>query len=127
MLDERFPHWFVDPAYCHRLLERDQPVYIIPDAVVLHHGSQSINQNGIGEIKKFHDALWLFYDLYVGKNHGPIKKAIVRAAIPVRKCMKLTEYKLAREKRLLKGPGTPTRRATPATHSPIEGTVSDAA
>ena len=109
MLDERFPHWFVDPAYCHHLGQRDQKIYIIPDAVVLHHGSQSINQNGFGEIEKFHAALRLFYDYYVGKDHGPVKRAIVHAAIPVRKQMKRLEFRLTKDKRLLKGPGTPAR------------------
>jgi GT2 family glycosyltransferase len=111
MLDERFPHWFVDPAYCHHLSQHGQPIFMIPEAVVLHHGSQSINQNGIKEIDKFHHALRLFYDYYIGKNHGPIKRAIVHAAIPVRRLMKVTEYKMSRDKRLLKGPGTAAPKA----------------
>jgi GT2 family glycosyltransferase len=117
MLDERFPHWFVDLAYCHRLKEREQPVYIVPDAVVMHYGSQSISQNGIGEIAKFHSALRLFYDEYVGKNHGLAKRAIVHTCIPVRKLMKVAEFKLTRDKRLLKGPGTPSKKVAAATLS----------
>jgi GT2 family glycosyltransferase len=111
MLDERFPHWFVDLAYCHRLYELGKPVYLIPDAEVIHYGSQSINQHGEKEIAKNHDALRLFYDHYVGKNHGPLKRAVVHAAIPVRKAIKVVEYRLSRDKRLLKGPGTPRRSA----------------
>ncbi|CAN5395166.1 glycosyltransferase family 2 protein [soil metagenome] len=107
LLDERFPHWFVDMAYCHRLLELRQPIYIIPDAVVTHYGSQSINQSGFKEIAKLHDALRLFYDQYTGKNHGPLKRAIVHLCIPIRKFMKMAEFSLSKDKRLLKGPGTP--------------------
>jgi GT2 family glycosyltransferase len=110
-LDERFPHWFVDPAYCHHLGQHSQRIFLIPDAVVLHHGSQSINQNGIGEIEKFHAALRLFYDLYIGKDHGPIKRAFVHACIPIRKAMKVAEFKMSKDKRLLKGPGTPSKKS----------------
>jgi GT2 family glycosyltransferase len=120
-LDERFPHWFVDPAYCHHLNEKGQKIYIIPEAVVLHHGSQSINQNGIKEIEKFHAALRLFYDYYIGKNHGPVKRAVVHVCIPVRKLMKVAEFKISKDKRLLKGPGTPSQKAV----SPLAGPVRD--
>jgi len=106
MLDERFPHWFVDLAFCHRLHELKQPIYIVHDAVVVHHGSQSINLAGIKEIEKNHAALRLFYDHYVGKNHGPLKRAVVHACIPLRQLMKVTEFRLSKDKRLLKGPGT---------------------
>lgn len=112
MLDERFPHWFVDLAFCHHLHELGLPIYIIPDAVVKHFGSQSINQHGFREIEKNHAALRLFYDHYVGKKHGPAKRAIVHGLIPLRKYMKMAEYSLSRDKRLLKGPGTPQKAAT---------------
>lgn len=112
MLDERFPHWYVDLAYCHHLFERQLPVYMIPNAIVKHFGSQSINQSGVEEIAKNHRALRLFYDNYIGKNHSPIKKSIVHACIPVRQLMKTMEYKLARDKRLIKGPGAPKSGAS---------------
>ena len=107
MLDERFTLAFVDLAYCHRLASLDKPIYFVPHAVVMHHGSQSINQNGVREIYLQHSALRLFYDHYVGLNHGPIKRIVVHAGISLRKLLKAAEFRLSRDKRVLKGPGAP--------------------
>ena len=110
MLDERFTLAFVDLAYCHRLASLDKPVFFVPHAVVMHHGSQSINQNGVREIYLQHSALRLFYDYYVGVKHGPVKRLAVHAAITLRRWMKTAEFRLSRDKRVLKGPGAPTAK-----------------
>ncbi|HLK15879.1 MAG TPA: glycosyltransferase family 2 protein [Fimbriimonadaceae bacterium] len=110
MLDERFTLAFVDLAYCHRLAASDKPVYYVPHAVVLHFGSQSINQNGVREIYLQHSALRLFYDHYVGVRHGPIKRVAVHGCIAIRKWLKALEFRLSRDKRVLKGPGAPAAR-----------------
>lgn len=107
LFDDRFTLAFCDLAYNHKLTTNGQNVYIIPEAVVLHYGSQSISQNGVKEIHRQHDALGVFYDNYVGKNDGLLKKSFVRACIKMRRMIKLIEYKISRDKRVMRGPGTP--------------------
>lgn len=108
MLDERFTLAFSDLAYNHMLGQNGQKIHMIPEAVVLHYGSQSINQNGIKEIRLQHEALRVFYENYIGKKDGPIKRAFVRASIKARYWMKVLEFKMSRSKRVLKGPGAPS-------------------
>ncbi len=107
LLDERFTLAFSDLAYNHMLTHNGQNVYIIPDAVVLHYGSQSIQQNGVKEIHLQHQALRVFYDNYIGHHHGIVKKSVLRLGIKARRIMKVIEFKLSRDKRVLKGPGAP--------------------
>lgn len=107
LLDERFTLAFSDLAYNHMLTHQGQKIYIIPDAVVMHYGSQSISQNGVKEIHLQHRALRVFYDNYIGKTHSPIKKSFLRGAISVREILKVMEFRLSKDKRVLKGPGAP--------------------
>lgn len=108
MLDERFTLAFVDLAYCHNLWKNQAPIYIVPDAVVMHYGSQSINQLGENEITRSHQALAEFYEICFASNHSKITQFLVRRAIRLRQFMKIWEYRLSRDKRIITGPGAPS-------------------
>lgn len=111
MLDERFPHHFVDLAYCYTLKERGLKVYYTPGAEIIHFGSQSINQDSRNQIHKQHEALRRFYDFYYGKDVSKIEKSIVHFGIQLRYYLKLLEHTISRDKRVIKGPGAPKAAA----------------
>lgn len=108
MLDERFTLAFVDLAYCYMLRQHGQPVYYVPEAVVLHYGSQTINQSGVKEIRLQHQALRTFYDLYYATRHRRLTRTCIRGGIWLRQVLKTLEYNVSRDKRVIKGPGAPT-------------------
>lgn len=107
MLDERFPHFQVDIAYNLMLKRKGLKIYYTPDAEVIHYGSQSINQMAKKKIIELHDALARFNDLYDYYGAGWCSKHLVRAALKVRCWIKLSEYHLGSDKRVIKGPGAP--------------------
>jgi len=105
MLDERLTLAFVDLAYCHTLGQRKQNIYYVPDAVVLHYSGQSINQNGLREIRLLHRELRKFYDYYIAAQHNPLSRTLIRAGIKLRERIKVLEYELSGDKRVLSTPG----------------------
>ena len=107
MLDERFSHYLVDQAYCYALGQRNQKIYFVPDAVVLHYGGQSINQAGLKEISLLHEGLMLFYNLYYAPQHNAVMQMVMRLGIRARHRLKTLEYAVSRDKRVIKGPGAP--------------------
>lgn len=107
MLDERFSWSMVDLVYCYMLGQHDQKIYYVPNAVVMHYGSSSINQSSLKEIYGTHAALRQFYDLYYAPNHALLTRTIMRAAIWAREKFKVLEYHLSSDKRVIKGPGAP--------------------
>ncbi len=108
MLDERFTLAFVDLAYCHMLWRNKAPIYIVPDAVVMHYGSQSINQLGENEIIRGHKALREFYEICFASGHNKGTQFLIRRAITIRQLMKILEYRLSKDKRIITGPGAPS-------------------
>lgn len=110
MLDERFTWSMADLAYCYRLGQQRQVIYYVADAVVKHYGSASVNQNSLKEIKGTHAALRQFYDLYYAPRHGVVRRGFTRAGIYVRQHLKTFEHHFSNDKRVIKGPGAPTRR-----------------
>jgi GT2 family glycosyltransferase len=105
MLDERLTLAFVDLAYCHMLGRNNQKIYYVPDAVVLHYSGQSINKDGLGEIRLMHRELRKFYDYYIATQHNPLSRTLIRAGIWLRERVKLLEYKLTGDKRVFSTPG----------------------
>ena len=110
MLDERFPHFQVDLAYNLMLKRAGLKVFYTPCAKVIHYGSQSVNQMPRKGIIEQHRALADFSDFYdyFGANRF-VKKAI-RIAVRVRCWLKLLEFYLGSDKRVIKGPGAPPLR-----------------
>jgi GT2 family glycosyltransferase len=111
MLDERLPHFQVDLAYNLMLKRNGCKIYYTPTAEVIHYGSQSINQMPRKKIIEQHRAMVDFnehYD-YFGKNR--LLKLIVRAAVAARCMLKIAEFYLSSDKRVIKGPGAPRLNA----------------
>ena len=107
MLDERFPHFQVDIAYNLMLKRKGYKVYYTPAAEVVHYGSQSINQMARAKIIELHRALIEFNDIYDYFGSGKLLKFWIRLAVKARCLIKLGEYHLSRDKRVIKGPGAP--------------------
>jgi len=109
MLDERFEQFFGDFSYCYMLGQHKQKIYYVPEAVVMHYGSQSINQNGIQQIRALHKALRKFYDIYYARQHLYPLRLIIRIGIWLREIFKILEFHFSRDKRVITGPGAPSR------------------
>jgi hypothetical protein len=105
LLDERFPLYQVDLAYCYLLLRSGYRLYYTPSAEVIHFGSQSANQMPKKMLRLAHKGFQDFnrhYD-YFGKNI--VIKKLISVAILVRYWIKLGEYRFSHDKRVIKGPG----------------------
>lgn len=111
LLDERFEQFFGDFSYCYMLGQHNQKIYYVPEAVVLHYGSQSINQNGIKQIRALHEALRKFYDIYYAPRHLLPIRWVVRIGIRVRQFFKVLEFNLSEDKRVITSLGAPPRSA----------------
>lgn len=107
MLDERFPHYQVDIAYNLMLKRAGLKVVYTPCAKVIHYGSQSVNQMPRKRIIELHRALADFNDVYDYFGKGWFIKRAVRGAVRIRCFLKLLEFHLGSDKRVIKGPGAP--------------------
>jgi GT2 family glycosyltransferase len=123
MLDERFPHFQVDLAYNLMLKRAGRKVYYTPAAEVVHYGSQSINQMPRKRILELHAALADFNDCYDYFGSSTWLKRLVRYALRVRCWIKLAEFHLSRDKRVIKGPGAPRLTSENRPHSPSNSTL----
>lgn len=110
MLDERFPHFQVDLAYNLMLKRTGLKVFYTPCAKVIHYGSQSVNQQPKKRIIELHSALADFSDFYDYFGTSWLVKKTVRAALRIRCWLKLLEFQLGSDKRVIKGPGAPPLR-----------------
>jgi GT2 family glycosyltransferase len=106
-LDERFPHFQVDIAYNLMLKRKGLRVYYTPCAEIVHYGGQSINQLARKKIVELHNALADFNDAYDYFGSSWVLKKLVRIALRVRCMLKLAEFHLGQDKRVIKGPGAP--------------------
>jgi len=109
MLDERFRLALVDLAYNYMLRQKGYKVYYTPTAEVIHLGSQSINQNPLSSLRDQRSALIEFSDAYDYFGKGAAVKKLVRLAVFLRYYLKVVEYYFSSDKRVIKGPGAPSR------------------
>ena len=109
MLDERFRLALVDLAYNYMLNHKGCKVYYTPCAEVVHFGGQSINQNTLGSLRDQRRALVDFSERYDYFGSSWLTKLLVRFAVWARYCLKVLEYHLSSDKRLIKGPGAPSK------------------
>lgn len=109
LLDERFEQFFGDFSYCCMLGQHNQKICYVPQAVVMHYGSQSINQSGIKQIRALHAALMKFYDIYYAPRHFFPLRLVVRTGIRLREFFKVLEFRFSGDKRVITGPGAPPR------------------
>lgn len=109
MLDERFRLAVVDLAYNYMLKQKGYKVYYTPCAEIVHLGSQSINQKALSSLEDQCRALIQFSEAYDYFGTGRVTKLLVRWAVILRYYCKLLEYHLGSDKRVIKGPGAPTK------------------
>jgi GT2 family glycosyltransferase len=109
LLDERFRLALVDIAYNYRLRQKGYKVYYTPCAEVIHLGSQSINQNPLASLRDQRRALIEFSQSYDYFGKSAAVKAFVRVAVLLRYYLKAMEYFLGTDKRVIKGPGAPSK------------------
>src|SRR6201996_5722930 len=111
MLDERLPHFQCDLAYNLMLKRNGCKIYYTPIAEVVHYGSQSINQMPKKKIIEQHQAMVVFNDHYDYFGKSRLVKLLVRFAVGIRCMLKITEFYLSKDKRVIKGPGAPRLNA----------------
>jgi GT2 family glycosyltransferase len=109
MLDTRFRLFVVDWAYNYMLKKNGYEVWYTPSAEVVHFGSQSVNQDAVHSIRELHAALVQFSEAYDYFGKSVIVKLAVRLGVKARCALKLLEYRLGKDKRVIKGPGAPAR------------------
>ena len=111
MLDERLPHFQVDLAYNLMLKRKGYKIYYTPAAQVIHYGGQSINQMPWKKILELHRGLVDFNEYYDYFGKSRLLKLLVRAAVGARCLLKMMEFHLSSDKRVIKGPGAPRLNA----------------
>jgi GT2 family glycosyltransferase len=111
MLDERLPHFQVDLAYNLMLKRHGAKVFYTPAAEVVHYGSQSINQMPKKKIIEQHRAMVVFNEHYDYFGKSRVLKVLVKGAVAARCALKITEFYLSNDKRVIKGPGAPRLNA----------------
>jgi N-acetylglucosaminyl-diphospho-decaprenol L-rhamnosyltransferase len=107
MLDELFPIYQVDLAYCYTLMKKGRKLYYTPFAEVIHYGSQSVNQIAKKSLRQQHQGFIDFSNHYDYFGSSRITKRLVRWAVGIRYGIKLLELKFSKDKRVIKGPGAP--------------------
>jgi GT2 family glycosyltransferase len=107
LLDERFPLFQVDLAYCYMLLRAGYKLYYTPSAAIIHYGGQSVNQVPKKSLQQIHKGFHDFNQHYDYFGKGRLVKTIVSIAIIIRYRLKLAEYWVSRDKRVNSGPGRP--------------------
>ncbi len=105
MLDERFPMYQVDLAYCYTLKMKSLNIYYTPSAEIIHYGSQSVNQRALAGIRMQHQGFIDFSDHYDYFSSNLLVKFLIRQAVRLRYWLKLAEFCLSSDKRVIKGPG----------------------
>ena len=74
--DERFePAWFEDVDYCRRMKDEGHSIYLVPDAVALHHGGASLDHVSH---EQFIDIWYRNLYLYSRKWFGRSEAELVR-------------------------------------------------
>ena len=109
ILDERFRWAMVDLAYEYMLKQKGYKIYYTPCAAVIHFGSQTVNQDVLRSLREQRDGFIEFSEIYDYFGGNRIVKAIVRFGIRVRYYLKVLGYYVSSDKRVIKGPGRPTK------------------
>ena len=109
MLDERFRWAMVDLAYEYMLKQKGYKVFYTPCAEVIHFGSQTVNQDVLRTLREQRDGFIEFSEIYDYFGSNRIVKAIVRFGIRVRYYLKVLGYYVSSDKRVIKGPGRPSK------------------
>lgn len=109
LLDERFRWAMVDLAYEYMLEKKGYKVFYTPCTEVIHFGSQTANQDVLKTLREQCQGLIDFSDAYDYFGTNPVLKAIVRMGIRARYYLKVLGYHVSSDKRVIKGPGRPSK------------------
>jgi hypothetical protein len=109
MLDERFRWAMVDLAYEYMLGKKGYKLYYTPCAEVIHFGSQTVNQDVLRTLREQCQGFIDFSDAYDYFGKGRFIKFIVRMGIRARYYLKVLGYYVSSDKRVIKGPGRPSK------------------
>ena len=109
LLDERFRLAIVDLSYNYMLKQRGLKVYYTPCAEIVHLGSQSINQKALSSLSDQRRALIEFSEAYDYFGKSNMTKLLVRFAVTIRYYCKVVGYHLSSDKRVITGPGAPSK------------------
>ena len=78
---------------------------------MIHYGGQSINQMPWKKILELHRGLVDFNEYYDYFGKSRLLKLLVRVAVGARCPLKMVEFHLSTDKRVIKGPGAPRLNA----------------
>jgi hypothetical protein len=109
LLDERFRWAMVDLAYEYMLGKKGYKLFYTPCAEVIHFGSQTVNQDVLKTLREQCQGFIDFSDAYDYFGEGQLIKFVVRIGIRVRYYLKVLGYYVSSDKRVIKGPGRPTK------------------
>jgi len=125
MLDERFRWAMADLAYEYMLKQKGFAVYYTPCAEVIHFGSQTANQDVLATLLEQAQGFITFSDTYDYFGKSRLVKLIVRLGVWARYCSKVVGYYVSSDKRVIKGPGRPSREvaAQIATRQKVQSAV----
>jgi len=109
LLDERFRWAMPDLAYNYTLHQRGFKLYYTPCTAVVHFGGQTASQDVLRALREQCDSFIYFSERYDYFGKGRLIKAIVRLGILVRYYSRVLGYYLSSDKRVIKGPGAPSK------------------
>ena len=109
LLDERFRWAMVDLAYEYMLGKKGYKLFYTPCAEVIHFGSQTVNQDVLRTLREQCQGFIDFSDNYDYFGKGKLIKLVVRVGIRVRYYLKVLGFYVSSDKRVIKGPGRPSK------------------
>ena len=99
----------VDLAYEFMLAKKGYKVFYTPCAEVIHFGSQTANQDVLKTLREQCQGLIDFSDAYDYFGKNALLKLFVRCGIRARYYLKVLGYYVSSDKRVIKGPGRPSK------------------
>jgi GT2 family glycosyltransferase len=109
MLDERFRWAMPDLAYNYTLHKRGYQLYYTPITQVVHFAGRTSDQNVLKTLREQRQGFIDFCDSYDYFGKSQLMKMFVRFGIRVRYYLKVLGYYVSSDKRVIKGPGRPTK------------------
>jgi len=109
LLDERFRWAMPDLAYNYTLHKRGRKLYYTPCVAVVHFGGQTASQDVLRALREQRDGFIDFSERYDYFGKSRLTKALVRFGVRVRYYSKVLGYYLSSDKRVIKGPGAPSK------------------
>jgi GT2 family glycosyltransferase len=119
-MDERFRWAMPDLAYNYTLHQQGFQLYYTPTAQVVHFGGQTASQDVLRALHEQCQGLIDFSDAYDYFGKSRFTKALVRFGVRARYYSKVLGYYLSSDKRVIKGPGAPSKEIAAQTARLVE-------